>query len=197
MNNEELTAEFPPVVLETNSVCRLPLIDKVCRPELPQVADNPAALFPMPLSAFEQYMLMDDHPNFPISFFIQFRMMGRLNLPALYDAINEAVHRHPLLGCRVERRTGRYWWVWSPEAVSRAELNPDVWRTAKPWMRPINLSIETGNRAWGEVTDTEAEITLQFHHACCDGIGASQFMEDIAVYYARLTTADGPLPELC
>jgi hypothetical protein len=164
--------------------------------DLPHAADNPAALFPMPLAAFEQYMLMDDNPNFPITFFIQFRLKGCLNLPAFNESINEAIRRHPLLGCRVERRTGRYRWVWSPEAVSRAELNPDVWRAAKPWMRPINLTIETGLRAWGEVTDTEAEITLQFHHACCDGIGASQFLEDIAVCYARWTTVDGPLPEL-
>ena len=63
-------------------------------------------------------------------------------------------------------------------------------------MQPINLFAETGVRAWGKVTDTGAEITLQFHHACCDGIGASQLMEDIAVCYARLTTEDEPLPEL-
>lgn len=164
--------------------------------DLPNVVDNPAALFPMPLAAFEQYMVMDDNPSFPITFFIQFRLKGRLNLPALYESINEAVRRHPLLGCRVERRRWRYYWVWSPEAVSRAELNPDVWRATKPWLRPINLAVETGHRAWGEATDTEAEVTLQFHHACCDGIGASQFLEDIALCYARRTTVGWPLPEL-
>ena len=63
-------------------------------------------------------------------------------------------------------------------------------------MQPINLFAETGVRAWGKVTDTGAEITLPFHHACCDGIGASQLMEDIAVCYARLSTEDEPLPEL-
>ena len=196
MNSRALKAELPPGFLQTNSVGGLPLIDSACHTDLAHAADNPATLFPIPLAAFEQYMLMDDNPNFPITFFIQFRLKGRLNLPALDEAINEAVCRHPLLGCRVERRGGRYWWVWSPEVVSRAELNPDVWRATKPWMQPINLSIETGIRAWGDVTDIEAEITLQFHHACCDGIGASQFLEDIAVYYARLTTVDGPLPEL-
>jgi hypothetical protein len=160
------------------------------------VADQPAALFPMPLAAFEQYMLMDDNPSFPITFFIQFRLKGCLNLTALEESLKEAVQRHPLLCCRVERRAGRYWWLWSPEAVSRTELNPDVWRTTKPWLQPINLSVEAGTRAWGEVTETEAAITLQFHHACCDGIGASQYLEDIAICYARRTTVHQPLPEL-
>ncbi len=158
--------------------------------------NNPAALFPMPLSAFEQYMLMDESSNFPSTFFIQFRMKGCLNVPALTAAYHESLRRHPLLCCRVERRKGRYWWVWSPEVASSAELDSKVWRAAKPWMRPINLSTDTGVRAWGEVTDTEAEITLQIHHACCDGIGTGQFLEDIAVCYARRTAVDGELPEL-
>lgn len=157
---------------------------------------NPAALFPMPLAAFEQYMLLDDDPKYPPTFFVQFRLEGQLNLPALVQAYNNALRRHPLLCCRVQRRRGRYEWVWSPESLGSAELNPDVWRTSKPWKQPINLFVETGVRAWGEVSDQGAEMTLQFHHACCDGIGASQFLEDIAVCYARLTTIDEPLPEL-
>ena len=96
----------------------------------------------------------------------------------------------------MELRNGRYYWVWSPESIASAELNPGVWQATKPWMQPINLFAETGVRAWGKVTDTGAEITLPFHHACCDGTGASQLMEDIAVCYARLSTEDEPLPEL-
>ena len=153
-------------------------------------------MFPLPLAAFEQYMLIDDNPEFPPTFFIQFQLKGHLNLRAHDEAYLEAVRRHPLLCCRVELRKGRYYWVWSPESIASAELNPGVWQATKPWMQPINLFAETGVRAWGEVTDTGAEITLQFHHACCDGIGASQLMEDIAVCYARLTTEDEPLPEL-
>lgn len=162
----------------------------------PDTADHPAALFPLRLAAFEQYMLLDDCEKYPITFYLQFRLKGRLDLTALAEATQEAVGRHPLLCCRVKRIRGRYFWVWSPESVSTVELNPDVWRVTKPWLRPINLHVETGFRAWGEVTDTDAEITLQIHHACCDGIGASQFLEDIAVCYARRTTSDAPLPQL-
>jgi hypothetical protein len=198
LNNHLLTVELAPVAFETSSVCSLPLVDNsACRTDLPhQPTDNPAALFPMPLAAFEEYLLVDDQPDFPITFFIQLRLKGGLNLSALVDSIKEAARRHPLFCCRVERRRGRYWWVWSPETVARIELNPDVWRAAKPWMQPINLFIETGVNAWAEITDTAAEITLQIHHACCDGIGASQFLEDISVCYARRTTKEEPLPEL-
>jgi len=141
-------------------------------------------------------MLTDDNQKSPITFFIQFRLRGCLNLPALVEAYNEAVRRHPLLCCRVSRRFGQYNWVWSPESVAPADLNPDVWRATKPWLRSINLFTETGVRAWGRVTNSETEITVQVHHACCDGIGASQFVEDIAVCYARRTTWEGPIPEL-
>ncbi len=184
------------MMCEPESVCSVSGIDDFSDRLPPDVADHPAALFPLPLAAFEQYMLLDDCEKYPITFYLQFRLKGRLDLTALAEATHEAVGRHPLLCCRVKRIRGRYFWVWSPESVSRVELNPDVWRVTKPWLRPINLLVETGFRAWGEVTDTDAEITLQIHHACCDGIGASQFLEDIAVCYARRTTSDAPLPQL-
>jgi hypothetical protein len=198
LNNPTGTRGCPPVTGDPNFVCGKPQIetDNSSRSDAQKGVGDPAALFPMPLAAFEQYMLMDEDSKSPPTFFIQFQMKGLLNLPALVEAYHEAVRRHPLLCCRVERLKGRYCWVWSPESVRSAELNTDVWRAAKPWMRPINLFVESGVRAWGEVSDAETEITLQFHHACCDGIGASQFLEDIAVYYARLTTTDRPLPEL-
>ncbi len=198
LNNPTGTRGCSPVAGDPNSVYGKPQIetDNSSRSDVTKDVGNPAALFPMPLAAFEQYMLMDDDSKFPPTFFIQFQLKGRLNLPAIGKAYHDAVRRHPLLCCRVERRKGRYYWVWSPESVTSAELNANVWRATKPWMKPINLFAETGVRAWGEVTDTGVEITLQFHHACCDGIGASQFLEDIAVYYARLTTVTEPLPEL-
>ncbi|MFN9719713.1 MAG: hypothetical protein ACK58L_13520 [Planctomycetota bacterium] len=161
-----------------------------------EAAAVPAGLFPLPLTAFEQYMLIDDNPNYPITFFLQFRLKGQLNLEAMMEAYQDAVQRHPLLCCRVERRWGRYYWVWSPESVGSAELDPAVWQAQKPWLQQIDLFNETGVRAWGTVSDQHTEMTLQIHHACCDGIGASQFLEDIAVCYARRAGVDGPLPEL-
>ncbi|MCA9050248.1 MAG: hypothetical protein KDA89_16045 [Planctomycetaceae bacterium] len=196
LNHSSVTAELPPVAQETAASPSQPSVGTSRSAHFALSADPSPGLFPMPLTAFEQYMFMDDHPKYPVTFFMQFRLQGRLNLPALVEAYQTAILRHPLLCSRVERCSGRYCWVWSPESVALAELNPDVWRTAKPWLQPINLRAETGVRAWGEVTDKETEITLQFHHACCDGIGASQFLEDIAVCYARRTTVAGPLPEL-
>jgi hypothetical protein len=163
------------------------------------VPTNPVAaarLFPMQLAAFEQYMLIDDHPDYPITFFIQFRLLGQLNIQAIADAYREAVLRHPLLCCRVERRSGRYYWIWSPDSIIPAQMNPHVWKETRPWLRSIDLTQQTGIRIWGEATEDHAEVTLQFHHACCDGIGASQFLEDIAICYARRTTGDATLPEL-
>ena len=198
IKTQVVPAGLAPVTTNSNQVFGNPriVVNDASRPDTTDDFGNPAAMFPMPLAAFEQYMLLDDNPKYPPTFFIQFQLRGHLNLPALIEAYNNALRRHPLLCCRVQRRLGRYNWVWSPESVVSAELNPDVWRASKPWNQPINLFVETGVRAWGEVSDAGAEITLQFHHACCDGIGASQFLEDIAVYYARLTTVDELLPEL-
>ena len=59
-------------------------------------------------------------------------------------------------------------------------------------MRVIGLDIgsRTGLRVWVRQGDGASRIVMQFHHACCDGIGAYRFLGDLlAAYGARTATA--------
>jgi hypothetical protein len=68
-----------------------------------------AELFPLPLTFFEHFMLQDEHPGYPMVFYVEMVFLGRMNHEALTEAIQEAA-RHPLLLARkriVEDYDGR------------------------------------------------------------------------------------------
>jgi len=75
-------------------------------------------VLPLPLVPFEQYMLADDRPAYPMNFFMRLRFAGRFGRRAL-DAATSVRARQPLLtaiACRCRRG-----WVWGsaghPSAV--------------------------------------------------------------------------------
>lgn len=160
----------------------------------------PESLLPLPLTAFEQFMLTDESPDFPMVFYLQVRLKGVVDRRNMQLAVYTALTRHPLLCCRVESDNGRECWVWAGDDIPNTDWDKDHWSAAEPWHQPIDLRNTVGLRVWGEQTTEHALLTLQFHHACCDGIGAAQFLEDVAIAYARQHAAnngiEGDLPEL-
>ncbi len=58
-----------------------------------------AALFPLPLSAFERYMLSDDRPDYPMVFATQLRLSGEIDRPAFESSFGEARLASPLAVC--------------------------------------------------------------------------------------------------
>lgn len=141
-------------------------------------------LFPLPLTAYERYMLADESPAYPMVFYFQIRLLGVVDRNILNQAHSDAVARHPLLGCRVQKSFRGSQWV-PAESEPATQWDREQWLQDEPWKHPIDLSAGAGLRIWGEQCDDYAVITYQFHHACCDGLGASQFLEDTAVSYAR------------
>ncbi len=152
-------------------------------------------LFPLPLTSFEQFMLEEDHPDYPMTFMLRFLLEGRVEVELLIEALKEALTRHPLLSSTVGLHNGTQCWFYRTDLIATIELDPSVWLRDEPWRRPMDLTAETGLRVWGETDDTRTRVTLLFHHACCDGIGASQFLEDIAVAYARRVLPEPERPE--
>ena len=145
----------------------------------------PKSLFPLPLTAFEQFMLVDDSTEFPMLFYVQVRLRGVVDRAIMNLAVETALGRHPLLCSRIETHCGTDCWVWAGEEIPNTDWNHAKWSAEEPWRKPIDLRKTIGLRAWGEQTEELATLTLQFHHACCDGIGAAGFLEDIAVAYAH------------
>lgn len=146
---------------------------------------EPQDLFPLPLTAFEQFMLADESQEYPMVFYLQTQLSGVVDRHVMRLAVDETLARHPLLGCHIRRIDGQLCWVWAGDQIPEADWDPQHWQSEQPWRQSIDLTSETGLRVWGEQTDERATLTLQFHHACCDGIAAAQFLEDVAVSYAR------------
>ena len=146
-----------------------------------RTVDLPSSL---PLTAFEEYMLRDDRPAYPMSIVARLRFAGALHPPAANAALKAAIARHPLLRAKTRlAANGRYEWVGvdSPPAISWIE-GPGHGRF--PCMRPIDLHAETGLRAWAAADPQQSSLVMQVHHAACDGKGVIQVLDDFVRGYA-------------
>jgi len=147
------------------------------------------ALFPLALTAFEQLMLADDTPSYPMTFFIQIGVSGNLQRVEFESACAAAVRRHPLLAANVRWRFLKPQWVATrvPTVVQWMQTSLP---TPSPEERYLDLRKQPGLRISVKHTADESKILFQFHHATTDGIGAMQFIGDILAEYGRATTAE-------
>ena len=149
---------------------------------------------PIPLTPFEQYMVADDRIRHPMTFFVQLEFSGEIDVSAFEGAVSEVLSRHPLLGAKVQRS---FWRV--PRWESMDAPRPTVdWGTLEEPIECaegeyINLRKEVGFRIWGRIGPDRIVFTSQFHHACCDGVGAFQFWGDLLAAYGVLVGQE-PLP---
>jgi hypothetical protein len=142
-------------------------------------------LFPLPLSPFEYYYFCDDSNEYPTTFPVEMVFSPGLGRAELQRALEVIVPRHPLLRSLVADvgRRGPCWigdgeppavdWACEGRPMSHAEGGR------------IDLRRSPGLRVWAREGPDSTRVVLQFHHACCDGLGATRFVEDLLVGYAR------------
>lgn len=148
-----------------------------------------AGLFPLPLVSFEDYMLTDDCAEYPATFFFRLRFAGRWDRPGLAAAAAAAVERHPLLRAVVRRSdAGHLEWVAAENPQPPIEWHAGALPAASSADWHIDLYRQTGLRIAVVEHDDGAEMLLQFHHACCDGMGALRFIEDLLHAYHQRTS---------
>lgn len=141
-------------------------------------------IFPLPLTPFESFMLAADCSDLPATIFCRLQFKGRLDKSRFEEAVRAALERHPLLHAIV-----------SPPALHRPVWNGAAdagvafdWADCGtplvfPRGRRIDLTSEPGLRVWGRGGPETTAVWFQVHHACCDGTGLLQFLEDILVLY--------------
>ena len=160
----------------------------------------PKRLFPLHLSDIERFLWVDDRPAYPMAFVIELSFTGLLDEGALRDALKDALQRHPLLVCKIgPGKAKRDCWL-APDGESPML---DVGSLGSPLDCPegewIDITKHVGLRMWlrsgsDEAGRARSVLTCQFHHVCCDGIGAYRFLGDLLAYYgARI---DGRLETL-
>jgi hypothetical protein len=145
------------------------------------------ALFPLPLVPFEHYMLADDRADYPMTFFMRLHFRGRFDRGRLAIALRTALCWHPLLAARVEGcvngRTAHLFWVDAAGSEPQVAWQPAGVRREFPQGLHIDLFRETGLRLWFYEEDNATELLSQFHHSCCDGLGALKFLETLLECY--------------
>lgn len=151
-------------------------------------------LFPLRLSDFEYYMLTDDRPSHPMVFVMVVDVIGELSRHHFAESLQELIPAHPLLGCRVEKRSGKGW-CWVPFETVPEVLNWNAGDEAVteiiPLVERIDLLKEPGIRVRAIAAPTRARIVIHLHHACCDGIGALQLVGELFARYGQKTATAG------
>ncbi len=145
-------------------------------------------VFPLPLVPFEEYMLIDDRPTHPMSFFFKLALSGPCDSAALDTALMAALQRHPLLTATVEEeKRSRFAWSHDRRKDVTIQWLADNGSFAATH---IDLCTQPGLRVSAQQRDDETWLFAQFHHSCCDAIGALRFIEDLLVAY-HIATAHG------
>ena len=136
------------------------------------------------LVAFERYLLADDRPSHPMTFRIKLRFSGRFDASAFRNAVEEAIGRHPLLHAHLSGNwLSRLRWVPAPDVSTYLDMAGLEDPLTFPGCEQIDLGVESGVRIWVRTSQDATDMRFQFHHACCDGIGAYRLVEDLLCAY--------------
>ena len=137
---------------------------------------------PRALTPFEQLLLRDQRPGFPMCFFLLCEVEGPLDLGRLRGALHGAAERHPLLRSRVRGAWWRPSWR-EPDVLPVLEAfplgAPSPGIDAAPW-RPIDIRRTSGVRMVAIERSRDAwEVVLMIQHAACDGLAGLEFLGDV------------------
>ena len=162
-----------------------------------QVAPKVEKQLPLPLTAFEEYLWIDDRPEYPMSFFLELQLSGNLQRDEFEESLQIALNRHPLLTSLIKPGL-LHGGKWHASAIPPQhkwfddEQLPDT--NDSQW---IDLREEPGFRSWVSHKQESSRVILQFHHAATDGTGAIQFVGDLlALYGQRTCSPEQKRPEL-
>jgi hypothetical protein len=143
-------------------------------------------VFPLPLVPFEQYMLDDDRPGYPMTIVLELEFQGVLRRREFEEAIEVARSRHPILRSHVRRPWfGQRCWVDAGDARPFFHWGSLGEPLVCPHGERINLTREIGVRFWVRVGEDTTKLVVQFHHACVDATGAMVFLSDLFADYAH------------
>ncbi|MFO0999182.1 MAG: wax ester/triacylglycerol synthase family O-acyltransferase [Planctomycetaceae bacterium] len=156
------------------------------------------SMFPLPLSDFEYYMLLDDRPSHPMVFVMVVDVRGTLLEPPFRESLQDLIQAHPLLNCRVEN-LARLGWCWIPVESQQSPLEwesvtADAVSKFVPHVRAIDIHKSHGIEVLVKAADSAARIVIWLHHACCDGIASLQLVGELLARYGQKTAGPDTKP---
>ncbi len=132
-------------------------------------------------------MLIDETIDHPMTFFLRAHLVGRVHVDELAAAFSQVVHRHPIFWSTVVRRENRLSWKMVPERMPTLSVRHTTLGHCH-LKSHIDLEHEPGIRAQLTINGNDAELWLQFHHSCSDGISGIRFLDEcFEVYRQRVS----------
>ncbi|MDB4640367.1 hypothetical protein OAF56_01925 [Pirellulaceae bacterium] len=151
--------------------------------------------FPNQLTLWEEFFLQDDFENYPANFMTRIRCIGRLSIDLVRESLQVCVAKHPLFNATIEKKGRTFSWVNSTdEPLPLREFESDIESPIPPNKkfktteeRLWNIELHHFQDANGE---NRTDIFIQLHHTLCDGLGAIQFLSDVANSIHKLYNKD-------
>ena len=148
--------------------------------------------FPLRLTPFEEYMLLDDQPTYPMSCFFMLKLRGDFNVTVFQSALQNTLEHHPLLTCSVQNVKGIFFWKYIDTPLLIVRLPLDEERRFPPTkgidlFREPALRITVCNKNTDPATvnlEDQTNIIFEVHHSACDAAGIVRFAEDALCDYA-------------
>jgi hypothetical protein len=141
-------------------------------------------LFPLPLTPLECYYWYDNRPEYPTAYPIELTFSGSLDREPFLAAVRTVAARHPLLCSRIgEDDHGRPAWLGPDGDEIGVDWTDDDSPIAHPDGEWIDLRRSPGLRIWSRPHASGRRVLLEFHHACCDGLGGLRAVEDLLLAY--------------
>lgn len=158
-------------------------------------------LFPLPLTPYEEYQVLDDYPAYPNTIAARFRFSGRIDLDRFHEATRLTLLRHPLACCGIERlanRWGRKHWHWVPRTFDQfpIQILSKNQISGIPHLSPIDLHQGVAGRAIVVQDEESSDLIIQGHHAFVDGVGGLQILIDWMKLYDRLESPSSKSADL-
>ncbi len=147
----------------------------------------------------EHYMLAEHRASHPMTFIVRFRLQSLLSEEQFRKAYLAVLQEHPLLMSRVlgdphgRRRDLR--WIQDEAQLDSSLIFCDSKQQREPTRSEMQMDLARGHglRMWVRQTGFTSDVLMLVHHACCDGLGAIRFLNDVMSRYTRLTeTGDVP-----
>ncbi len=156
---------------------------------LPEVSED---LFPLPLTAFEKYVLWDETESLPMSYFIELRFLDAFNVEVMEQSLTAASRIHPMIACRLSGQDSDLNWVLHRDfqvKIIRELESPPLQSNGREI--PFDLRNESGARfSYRPLERGGCRLLLQVHHATTDAVGMRRLMIDALTMYAHATTPD-------
>ncbi len=142
-------------------------------------------MLPLPLTPFEFLFFCDCSDAYPMNFIMQIDFSGHLDRERFESAWNVVAPRHPLLQANIDS-SGRWpCWVAAEKTTPFMDWS-DGWTPLNcPQGERIDLAQEIGVRIWVRHKAESGRLTMQIHHACCDGVAGLRILEELLVAYDR------------